>query len=879
MLKFFLITLLFCINLFALSVSSDDDYKIIKNKKYNIIYTGDYIEEVKFLQKNLDNFLAHNDKTFGFSFDEPLRLVLISDNIQIPNAFSTQVPFNLGIYFNGGAGMNDYFSTKSWLETLLVHEMVHNYQINAKKDKISKTLHKYLGNNYMPILAGIIPFFTLPNLLLPTPILEGNSVLNESVYGNGGRLHSGVHNAQKNSLVFQGKITPTTFINDHLTYPYTTEKYIVGGFYMAYLASRFGFDRVNHFFYNHSFHSINPFLLHRSFRNNFGISFSQSVYEFVAYTKMKYSNYKELNDGKIINSSYTDIKLSKVDGKIYFITSNLVTKKELNSYDVKTNVNKIEDTNLLKGKVFIKNGKKYTASNAYISSKKYKFGLFDEDKYIEKTTIGKDVQDIYKDKIAYIDIKKSFLNTKLYIDGEYYSDIASSALFDDSGNIYYFKQEGEVRELYKNKTKLFEFRGYYSKIVDIVKGSIYFVSNSDNGSALYEFDGSNIYKLNNADNIIDGKIIDKNNALVVTTNAYGYNVVEVSLDKLKVISLPQAKVFQLKKPFKFNRNYKDETLKASNYNEIQELQYSMLYPYYAYDSTNGSNYGLTGVFMDAVMFNMVNLYLYKDSELKLAGGSYTNERYIPFRINLFDVDREIKYIKERGYGGSLELYGPLIRTGRHELYANVKYYLDDENKDKNPTVAKLEHTYEKRFVLENYPFLKSTTDIVVKKDREDLIYGAGYRLDKHLFSEIYMNAEIKKLDSDIDSLGDDRGIKVVTKALSLLEDNTNQLIEGSDFAFYVKDFQKASIGLSKTFYGSVYFYNFPLSLRKESLFYQYNHFDITSLKSFEIKEHIVGLNLDFLVAHKLPIPLSIKYIENDFSKNEYKVKVEFGVQF
>jgi hypothetical protein len=281
MLKIFLICLLFYVNLFGLSVSSNDDYKIIKNEKYNIIYTDDYIKEVKFLQKNLDNFLAYNDKSFGFSFDEPLRLVLVSNNIQIPNAFSTQIPFNLGVYFNGGGGMNDYFSTKSWLETLLVHEMVHNYQINAKKSQISKTLHKYLGNNYMPVMASVVPLFTLPNLLLPTAILEGNTVLNESVYGNGGRLYNGAHNAQKNSLIFQNKITPNTLINDHISYPYTTEKYIVGGFYMDYLATRFGFDRVNRFFYNHSVHSINPLLLNRSFYENFGISYSQSVNEFV----------------------------------------------------------------------------------------------------------------------------------------------------------------------------------------------------------------------------------------------------------------------------------------------------------------------------------------------------------------------------------------------------------------------------------------------------------------------------------------------------------------------------------------------------------------------------------------------------------------------
>jgi hypothetical protein len=205
--------------------------------------------------------------------------------------------------------------------------------------------------------------------------------------------------------------------------------------------------------------------------------------------------------------------------------------------------------------------------------------------------------------------------------------------------------------------------------------------------------------------------------------------------------------------------------------------------------------------------------------------------------------------------------------------------MDDENKDKNPTVLSLEHTYQKAFRDEEHPYLKSKVTLVAKKDREDSIYGVGYKLNKHLLNEIYINGEIKKVDSDIENLGDDRGIKVVRKPISTLEDSTNQLIEGNDFSFYAKEFQKTSVGVAKTFYFGKYFYKVPLSIRKETLFYQYNHFDITSLSNFKIKEHIVGLELDLLVAHKLSLPLNIKYIENDFSKDDYKVKVSLGVSF
>ena len=877
-LKFFLIILLFYINSFALSVSSDDNYKVIKSDKYEIIYTDDYINEVKFIKKNLDQFLKHNSKSFGYSFDEPLRLVLVSDNIQVANGFSTQVPYNLGVYFNGGSGMNDYFATKSWLETLLVHEMVHNYQINAKKSKVSQTLHKYLGNNYMPIFVSIIPLFTLPNLYLPTPILEGNAVINESVYQNGGRLYSGRHNALKNSLIFHNKIDPTTLINDHLNYPYGVEKYIVGGYFMKFLVEKYGLSHVNRFFYLHSDNFLNPFLLNRSFKKHFLRSFHDLVFDFIDYTKKRYKGYKELENVKIINSSKDDIYFSKIGSKIYFITSNLVNKKELNIFDIKTKETIIKNTNLQNGKFFIQDDKYYTASSAFIKPTLYKFGLFDSEKIIKKDTIGKYIQDIYNDKIAYIDIKSSFLETKLFINGNYYATVSSSALFDKDGNIYYFKQNGNIRELYKNKTKIFEYKGYYGKIVDILDDDIYFIANTKNGSGLYKFNGT-LYLLNEAENIIDAKIINNNLALCVAATIKGNNVAITPLKPIEYKNIEFDNIKNLQNSFEFQRDFVDEELKPIGYNELKELQFSMLYPTFGSDSDGDFIYGLSGTFIDPVMFNMVNLYRYQMDDLDISGVSYTNERYIPFKINLYDINRDIKYINERGYGGSLEVYGPLLKEGRRVLYFNLKHYMDDKNKNKNPTIASLTYNFEKNFALEDFPYLKSKTQIYLKEDRKEFVYGLKYDINKHLFDEFYFIGSLLTLDSNIDKLENQNGIEVVDNKLKTLEDSTNVLIEGIDFDFYAKDVKKLSLGLSKTLHFSYYGYYNPFSIQKESLFYNYNYFNITSLKNFTINEHIFGIKIDLLMAHRFLLPLTIKYIKNDFSNDDYKIKFLFGAEF
>ncbi len=877
MFKIVVLILAIGINLFALSLSSDDDYNVFKSDKYNITFTSDYKNEAQFIKENLDEFLKLNDKSFGFSFVQPIEIVLISNNIQVPNAFSTQVPYNLGVYFNGGSGMNDYFASSSWLTTLLTHEMVHNYQTNAKKSEISKTLHKYLGNNYMPVWA-VAPFFTLPNLLLPTALLEGNSVLNETLYNNGGRLYSGRLNALKNTLVFDNKIAPTSFINDHLKFPYTQEKYIVGGFYMQYLAYKYGVDKVNQLFYENSIHSINPFLLNSTFVNHFNIEFEQSVEDFVNFTKNKYKDFNKLKDKNIIGHSKDELYLNKIDNKIYFITTDLTKDKLLNIYDLNTYNNTYLNTTLSNGKVFNIDDKLYVSSNDYISSTLYKYGLFDEDNYIENSTIGKAVNDIYNEKIAYVNIKESFLNTKLYIDDEFYDEVSSEAIFDNAGNIYYFKQNDNKRILVKNKKEIYRFKGYYSKVVDIVDNEIYFIANTKNGSTLYKYGSDTLYRLNNSDNIINGKIIDTTKALVVSVTSNGYDIQVIDLEQNEVNNVSKTENIKLDSNFSFKNKKENKDLETKTYNAFEQLKFSMLYPSYSYDSQDGSSYFLNALFIDPIMFNMVNLYAFKNTDDKITGVSYTNERYIPYTIDIYDRKREVEYQKERGYGASLEVYGPLIQKARNLLEASLKQLFDDKNKDKNPTTLSLNYIYKETFSLEDSPYFLSDTKMLLKQDRGDLIYGINYKLNKHLIDELYFNMELAGVFSNTDTLTSQRGIEVVIDEFDN-KDSTNIFMEGFDYDFFVKDITKLSAGLSKTFHLSSYFSKFPISLRKESLFYTYNQFDLTTIANHTIKERIIGTKLDLLFFHKLPLPLTIKYIQNDKSVDDYKVTVSLGMEF
>ncbi len=864
-------------NIFCFDISSNDNYKIYKTNNYSIIYTDQYNNEASFIQQNLDKLLQQNNQSFGYTMDQPLKIVLVSDNVQIANAFSTQVPYNLDVYYNGGGDKLEYFSSLSWLKTLLTHEITHNYQTNAKKSKVSQTLYNLLGNNYMPIFM-IVPLFTLPNIMLPTSFLEGDAVLNESAYSNGGRLYNAQAIALKNSMVFANRVTPTSFINDTQTFPYGRKAYIIGGFYMQYLAYKYGIDKVNSFFYNHSEHYINPFILDETFLKTFGIHFDQSIYDFVFFTKHIASSYTPLQTNDILAKSQSFIQLSKINNKIYFITTNLTNKKELNIYDINnanfTNTN----TDLLNGKVFKLDNKLYTSSDNFISPTLYKQALFDENLLPNKKTIGKAIQDIYQNHIAYIDLKNSFLNSQLFIDGKFYDTVVSNAIFDKDGNIYYFKQNKNIKQLYKNKQKLIEFQSYSGKIVDIVNNDIFFISNTKNGSGLYKYSNNKIYLVNKSDNIIDGKIVDNQSALVETIDYTGYQICKIDITNPIESDIPIVSNIP-SKTFTFDNSTKT-ALEANSYNEVSNLQFSLLNPYYATSDDGSSIYMFNALFTDPLMFNTLNIYGYKDIDKKLIGLNYTNQRYtIPFNINLYNIKRLYTTSLNRSYGGDITLMANLLKQGRYELNMNIKQYYDDENKNKNPIAINLQYKYTKNFPIQSSPYRLHNLKLLYKYDRTDNIYGFDYYFNRYVINELYGNAQIKYLNSDADiHLYQQRGIKVVYNPIDLNNDDTNMLIEGLDFNFYTKDISKLSVGLSYDLYFHHYFPIFPISIQKEKLFVQHNYFKLNDY-DIDIKENIIGVQLDLLFVHKLPIPLIIKYINNDFSQQKDQIKFSLGVEF
>ena len=49
MFRVFLVIYLLVLNLYSLSISSNDDYNVFKTKNYKIVFTKDYINEAKYI--------------------------------------------------------------------------------------------------------------------------------------------------------------------------------------------------------------------------------------------------------------------------------------------------------------------------------------------------------------------------------------------------------------------------------------------------------------------------------------------------------------------------------------------------------------------------------------------------------------------------------------------------------------------------------------------------------------------------------------------------------------------------------------------------------------------------------------------------------------
>ncbi len=870
-------------------VPNDNKYYKKKQGNVEIVYTKENLPFAIHAAKVEPSIHREYEKLYGWKLDEKLSVGLISNHNQIANGFSTQLPNNRQINYVGGTSKIDYFTSISWLDTLLYHETAHNYQYNVKASWVSQILHKLFANG-----AFIVPTFILPNLTENSFMLEGNAVLNESWHGNGGRLYSGRFLAQTILQAKAGNIKASEVYNAKLKFPYGEIVYIQGGFYNLYMAQKYGLNAIDAYFRYHSQDWYWPFFTNASMKKATGVDFEDSL-EGYAQKYKELAKSQVLAKGELIASSQFFTKLNSDAQEIFFLTnengsraSNLirVNKKDGSVSEVRKS---FSPAKLIKVK-----DKFYTQASAHTSPTKIMQGLYDEDKLLKDGSASKMVQGYLSDgREVYFDVASSYREPQLYVGREFYAKVNSSVYIDKNDNIYYFAQTGKKRTLYKNKTPLMSLNGYYGFVNDVdSKGGIYFISNTKYGSSLFLYKDDKVSRVLEADNVIETRLINDNEVLIAAISEKDYYYVKTDLISMEDTPFEVKYFFEDKDYFTTVKEQDIQNVPdlQEKYNSFLDMRYSGL-DFAFGSSTSGKNIGLLNLrYEDPLGQNAINAYLSKDlQDITIGGVGYQSALFLlSYGFYAYSVLDTPKYDKNNFRNNGIIAHAklPFYQAGYTKATLGASYYQDYYARSREPlnfyaTLKRYEQFGKSRFA--NY---LNALKIYTTQDRGDTLYGVQYNFIHDLPAEFYISLDAK-YSSSINSMNymkaqnESRGVKLSTSAFASDLDTSVIDMRSIGFVYYVKDAGYVDIGLKKVLNFSSYWFTFPISLQRETLGVNYKYFEIKTFSNnpYQVAELRAGLTLDLVFFNNTVIPFSLKYIYNDSPFAYRKEQLFYGLTF
>ena len=878
-----------------------------------------YSESSKYMADNLakreEALNREYEKHFGYKLDQKLYVNFVSNHSEYPNSFATQGPVNLQALFMGGGQMVDYMTSKSWAGAILYHESAHNYQVNAKASAVSRGLSSVFSNSPLPLsLGGIpLPLFVIPNTMLPSFLLEGNAVLNESWHGNGGRLYSGYFKAMAIEQAKQGNINPSFLFNqDTFDFPYGERTYMLGGFFQYYLASTYGLDKADQFFFNHSKSWMWPFRTNYIFEMTFGVSFEQAISDYNQWLLAEGEGFVEAQGEPIAHSQF-HYQFGDNCDKIYFNVSDGIQEPELVRLFKKDKSVNVERDNYLPGRMLNHHDKYYTINAANTSPMYITQGLFDDDGMILDGSEDKIIFGYLKDDVpVYFDAMTSGIEPQLYVGDEYYGTANSSVYIDAHDNIYYFRQEGKTRTLYKNKSAIYTYKDFYGFPVGVDSQSrVYFVGNSAKGSSLYRVNKyAKAERVLDADNIVDARLVNDDEVLVAAIDGEEYYYV---VNKMHIRSeVPTEVRLTLEDHDYYNSplNFDKGSALADEDLPLEDGYYGPLNLKYATgslgagvakntDDKNVFTYNVNLHFEDPMMTNTLDLFAQQGAdEIGLYGMSYTNNRHLlefgataygvygvgsdtnvtrrPYNENnqTWGAEQDIP-VESRNYGLSAYLKLPVYKQGYRAADISLSYYQDYDDNARAPLVLQGQvYQFEKYQMATNPAFYHNLT-LFGTLDRGDYAAGGDYTLEHSLPWKFYVGMNLKGVRTDFDgnvTTNKDytRGIKFTPYQTDVVGDPSIIVMKNLRYARSVKQALVGGVNLAKQFDGRLLFFTFPLSVVREKLYASYNYFDIQdftqSTRDFsthsKFNEYTVGVNFETRVLNTLSIPFGFEYVYN-----------------
>ena len=536
----------------AFVLPGDNEYLVLEEKQYRIIFDRQYLNSIASINRKINSQIKAMSEFKNRVLDERLTIILFSSKNQISNAFATILPsFTIGMYPTGVLGLNK-ISLPIWFEGVFEHELNHVFQMSHSS--YSKIFRKIFN---LPSFLFFYVYMPYPNAFLPRFVLEGDSVLKESLFSYGGRLYDGYARAFVYSQIKHYQDRIDEFTRQHLLkmrlQPHSgKEKYLHGGYFMAMLAETYSHKTLNTFFTVEKKtpskkirkqikeasveKKLSPlFAKHFSFKN-IDLFLNDLVKVYFNHW-LGEASLQRSSPLPVLFKSNVCLPFGGADDEVFFLTSDFVSVPVLRIFNKNTKKWTEKELDLPLGKVFKINELYYARSSQEVNPHVTHYSLFSEGLKSNKQFDSKYVEDLQNDKMLSIDSKNNLDGFKLYLNDKFYSNVHSNALFDKKGNIYFFKQKDKTRILYKNKTPLFSYQGYYGRLLDIEDDTIYFTGSSPYGSSVYQYRNGRMLRSLSSDTVIQAKKINDNKFLVceITHYGYEYKIIPIKLSRDKPV--------------------------------------------------------------------------------------------------------------------------------------------------------------------------------------------------------------------------------------------------------------------------------------------------------------------------------------------------------
>ncbi|MDR1911172.1 MAG: hypothetical protein LBQ52_02345 [Helicobacteraceae bacterium] len=845
----------------AYGVSSDEEYLTQEFDFATIVYPKSMQEVAERAAGKLEAALKAHDKDYGAKLRNKPVFALFSPQNQIANAFATAFPYLETSFFSGGSLMLDYFGYVDWIDMLVAHEGSHLYQLDAASE-LPAAVENVLGRNYFLFVPFTpIPFFTKPNLFLPTMMLEGNAVYRESLLTKQGRLYGGRHRALFLSLLKAGKLNAKRLINDHQSFPYGEEKYIVGGFFWAWLDKRFGGDGIDRFFSRAGGHYINPLRLNTAFKESFGVGFYALLAEFLNDYASDAAAFVE-QDGELISLSKVYAPLGGSRNELLIYEGDAKTYGSIIKIDRKSGKKTLIDGDFFGGRPFCGGFGCGTIADARISADRYAIGMFDKNRKPIDGFNGKVVQDVLGDRVLFFDAAKSYEKAALYDANRSLGYTVSGARYGANGEVYYARFENDRRVFYRDETPLFEVESEAFLADVLPNGKLLFTAPTRFGSALFMWDRGKIVRLGNADNVLDARHIADDRFLVVSVTANGYETRRVSLAPRGEAPFRTRFAFENRQTPSMDASHKK--LKGETYNEFSMLRFASIAPT-IYADNDGFKGTLSASLTDPLDYNSLELgYAHTNSEY--ATIDYKNDRRRLFfgaqgygRLDLADQG-------ERDWGAAISAGYLLSQDANSRADITLWQYFDPDDRYSSPQILSLAYNYAMRYQFGhraergfNVALHSRVNDRDGAQERANSASASGV---VRLFGDVYfeLGGKFSQADSGWISLSD--------SATELLDDPLDFHLGNIPYSYRANRIVGGKAVLSAAIDTPLYFESVPLSLHRVIPKISYERLELGKKERNAIEESAFAAEMELLVAHRISILVEGGVIHNPEAKED-----------